>query len=195
MSAPSRHPPAVQVSISASTGERGEPVATSGPPPPLRRIWAEHAPYVARALRHLGVHDAELDDALQEVFIVVHRRLPELRSAESLRSWLYGIALRIAMAARRRAKQRAVREAEVADYESIVGAESTASRVESQQTAMALLERLDDDRRAVFVLYHVEQMTMREVAETVGAPLQTCYSRLRAAHRVLEDATAGEATR
>jgi RNA polymerase sigma-70 factor (ECF subfamily) len=167
-------------------------VLAPAPPPTFRRIWSDHGPYVGRALRHLGVRDADLDDALQEVFIVVHRRLPELRDADALRSWLYGIALRIAMASRRRSKQRAAREGEVADYESIAHSESGASSVETQQTANALLERLDDDRRAVFVLYHVEQMSMREVAEIVGAPLQTCYSRLRAAHRVLEDAAAEE---
>ncbi|HJL15323.1 MAG TPA: RNA polymerase sigma factor [Sandaracinaceae bacterium LLY-WYZ-13_1] len=146
-------------------------------------MFEAHAPYVGRCLRHLGVADAELDDALQEVFMVVHRRMHELGPDPSMRSWLYAISLRIARAHRRRAARR--RDRPVDEMPEPVS-ESEARRVDARDAARALLAALDDDKRAVFVLYHVEQMSMREVAEVVGCPLQTAYSRLKAAQRVLQ---------
>lgn len=157
----------------------------------VRQVFDEHARYVWRALRHLGVADAEIADVSQEVFITVHKKLPEFEGRSSLRTWLYGICLRVASDHRRRAYVR--RE--------LPSAEPTAERsvspepgpgIEDRATLRALLDVLDPDKRAVLVLYEIEGFTMKEVAEIVDCPVQTAYSRLHAARERLLEAFLAE---
>lgn len=151
-------------------------------------VFDAHGPFVARTLRCLGVPASELDDACQEVFVVVHRRLAELTSPSALRAWLYGICLRRALARRRAAARR--REDVVADDTRTIAAdqEESVERRERLTRALAILDGLSDEKRAVFVLYEVEQLTMNEVADVVGCPVQTAYARLYAARREVEAA-------
>ncbi len=150
----------------------------------MRQIFDEHARYVWRTLRHLGVADADLEDVCQEVFVTVHRKLPEFEGRSKLRTWLYGICLRVASDYRRRAYIR--RERAVPDP--LQGAAEPSGnqpdmRVELRATLVRLLDALDEDKRAVLVLYEIEGLSMKEVAEIVDCPLQTAYSRLHAARR------------
>lgn len=157
--------------------------------PSMRELFEEHARYVWRALRHLGVSDAEIPDVCQEVFITVHRKLPEFEGRSSVRTWLYGICLRTASDHRRRAYVR--NERPEADPESALHEareHGPDARAEQRATLQALLDLLDDDKRAVLVLYEVEGFSMKEVAEIVGCPLQTAYSRLHAARALLLEA-------
>lgn len=155
--------------------------------PTLAEVFDQHASYVGRTLRCLGVRERELPDAMQEVFLVVHRRLGELERPGALRGWIYGICVRKAMSLRRRAARR--REAAMAEPPERVSPEPTPHeelvKARALVTALRLLDELDDDKRAVFVLYEVEQLPMREIAQTVGCPLQTAYARLYAARKVL----------
>jgi len=148
----------------------------------LRQVFDEHAAYVWRALRHLGAPESEVDDLVQEVFVVVHRRLPSFEWRSSLRTWLYGICLRVASDYRRRARVRYERA--VADPARDL-AESSSLAPDEQARARAqlrhLLAALDDDKREVLVLYEIEGIPMSEVAQILGCPLQTAYSRLHAA--------------
>jgi RNA polymerase sigma-70 factor (ECF subfamily) len=152
--------------------------------PDLEEVFDAHAAYVGRALTCLGVRDRELADAIQEVFLVVHRRIGELRDPSAMRAWLYAICVRKAMTFRRRAARR--REDSVAEPPELRD-ESTPhdelERTRALAVALEILDELEDDKRAVFVLYEVEQMPMSEVAEAVGCPLQTAYSRLYAARK------------
>lgn len=155
-------------------------------PPSLRQIFDEHARYVIRTLRHLGIQEADVDDVAQEVFVTVHRKLPEFEGRSKLRTWLYAVCLRTASDHRRRAyvvRERAT-ESPPVDTGERSGAEPDA-RVESRALVQRLLDVLDDDKRAVLVLYEIEGLTMREVAEVVGCPLQTAYSRLHAGRELL----------
>lgn len=68
--------------------------------PSLREIYASHAAAAWRSLRRLGVHESELEDALQDVFLIVHRRLADFEGRAALRTWIYGIVLRVAKAPR-----------------------------------------------------------------------------------------------
>lgn len=167
--------------------ERVEAAAASAEPatPVLAEVFDAHAAYVGRTLRCLGVHEREIADAIQEVFLVVHRRLDELERPAALRSWLYAICLRKAMRLRRDAARR--REDAVAEPPEPDGHRSTPhddlERTRALAMAIEILDDLDDDKRAVFVLYEVEQLPMSEVAEAVGCPMQTAYARLYAARR------------
>ncbi len=154
-------------------------------------MFREEGAFVWRALRRLGVAPADADDACQEVFVVVYRRLGEYEGRGQLRSWLYGIAVRVAAAHRRRAHQRH----EVPTEEPVGPDEASSMNPEGEvadREALALLDRaldgLDDDKRAVFVLYEIEGLEMPEIAEAVSCPLQTAYSRLHAARKDVERA-------
>jgi RNA polymerase sigma-70 factor (ECF subfamily) len=157
-------------------------MSASGAVPSLREIFDEYSKYIWRSLRHFGVAEADVEDVCQEVFITVHRKLPEFEGRSSLKTWLYGICLRTASDYRRRAYNR--RERVMADADQL--AEQAAPRntdapAESRQLVLSMLNLLDDEKREVLVLYEIEGFTMKEVAEIVRCPLQTAYSRLYAA--------------
>jgi RNA polymerase sigma-70 factor (ECF subfamily) len=141
---------------------------------------------VARCLRYLGVPSAELDDALQEVFLVVHRRLGSLREDSAFRSWLYAIALNVARHARRSQRPGASLE-EIPEQEARDPASGVA---EARMELLSLLACLDEEKREVLVLYHLEQLTLQEIADATGAPLQTVHSRLKAGVRRLGEVRA-----
>jgi RNA polymerase sigma-70 factor, ECF subfamily len=152
----------------------------------LATVYEAHFRYVWRCLRSLGIRDAQLDDALQDVFIVVQRRLSEFDGRAELRTWLYAIALRIARKYRDRARREPAsleaareRDPELPAAIDVHGP----SGFESERLALAhrALSSLDDDKREVFVLARVEQMSAPEIAGVLGIPVNTVYSRLRAA--------------
>jgi RNA polymerase sigma-70 factor (ECF subfamily) len=151
-------------------------------------VFREHAPYVWRVLRRLGVREADAEDLCQEVFVVVHRKLPEFEGRSSVRTWIYGIAARVASDHRRRAHVR--REHATGDVPEERRSAPQLRELElGQARAMldAALAELDDDKRAVFVLYEIEELEMKDVAEALGCPLQTAYSRLHAARKRVEE--------
>jgi RNA polymerase sigma-70 factor (ECF subfamily) len=137
--------------------------------------------FVWRCLRGLGVAQDALDDAAQEVFVVVHRRLPEFRGESSLRTWLYAIVRNVA-ANQRRGTRRTNAFAEL-DPSLASLAPDPFERAQDQEAAafvQRFLHTLDDKKRDVFVLALLEQLSIPEVAETLGVPLNTAYTRLRA---------------
>jgi RNA polymerase sigma-70 factor (ECF subfamily) len=159
-----------------------------------RQVFDEHARYVFRVLKYFGVRDADVQDVCQEVFITVHRKLDEFEGRSSLRTWLYRICQHAASDHRRRAYVRREIATDVAASEDADSSrvEDGGARSEARSTLEFLLERLDEQKRLVFVLYEIEGLTMREVCEVAECPLQTAYSRLHAARKVLTDALANE---
>lgn len=150
--------------------------------PEFRAVYDAHFDFVWRSLRRFGVPERNVDDAAQDVFVVVHRKLDEYDPTRPLKPWLAGIAVRVASDHRRRASN--VHEVmEEVEPEPVATLDSD---VAARQIVRRLLDRLDPDRRAVFVLHELEGMTMPEIAEATGAPLNTCYSRLRLAREQLE---------
>ena len=163
----------------------------SGSAPSVRQVFDEHARYIWRALRHLGVAEAEIADVSQEVFITVHKKLADFEGRSSLRTWLYGICLRVSSDHRRRAYVR--RESPAAEpWGAGCPPEDPGPDLEDRATLRALLGVLDPEKRAVLVLYEVEGFTMKEVAEIIECPLQTAYSRLHAARERLLEAFLAE---
>ena len=142
----------------------------------------ENGDFVWRTLRRLGVRDADVDDVCQEVFVVVMRKLEEYEPRASIKSWLYGICIRTAAAHRRKAPVRREVPTDQPEHE---GSERPPDASYEGKEGLAMLDRalasLDDDKREVFVLYEIEEMPMPEVAKLLECPLQTAYSRHRAA--------------
>ncbi len=153
-------------------------------------IFREQGRYVVRLLRRLGVADADVDDVFQEVFMIVHRKLPALDPAASVRAWVYGICVR--RAANHRKRKRARREfptdesADTVDLEQAAPGEAL-DATKARAMLDAILRELSDEKRDVFVLYVIEELPMREVADALGCPLHTAYSRLYAARKHVED--------
>lgn len=157
--------------------------------PSFREIYREHARYVWRVVRRLGVPVADAEDVTQEIFVVVHRKLATFAQRSSLQTWLYGIAYRCASEYRRRAHVRR----EVATATPEIGAadaqqEELVDRKRAREALDLILAELDEDKRAVFVFYEVEQLPMSDVASILECPLQTAYSRLHVARRHVEAA-------
>jgi len=154
--------------------------------PDFAAIFSEHASFVLRVLRHLGVPGADLQDQAQEVFVAVFRGLPAFAWRSSVRTWVYGICVHVASNYRRRAHVR--RERSVSEPPEQAQEPDQAAALERNRGWPALrrlLDCLDAEKRDVFVLYELEELPMREVAEACGCPLQTAYSRLHAARRML----------
>jgi len=169
-------------------GGTPEEAAESGAPT-LRSVFRDHVAFVWRTLRHLGVDDAELDDCCQEVFLVVHRRLSGFEGRSSMRTWLYAIARRVASQHRRRHPRRREAPLDHAPEGELAPAQVEAvHRRQARERLYAILDELPEDQRAVYVLYEIEQVPMREVAESMGTPLQTAYSRLHAARDRVNEA-------
>lgn len=152
----------------------------------FRRMFEEYGAYVSRRLRLLAVPESDLDDALQEVFIVVLQRLHDFEERGRTRGWLHSICTRVVWARRRKQKRRAE---ELVDRVEAAHAPTQHVRlVETEALALGrqLLQSLPAEQRDVFWLYEVEDLTMPEIAQIVGCPLQTAYSRLhKARERIL----------
>lgn len=150
----------------------------------LEALYAAHARYLWRQARALGVSEAAVEDVLQEVFVVVHRRLGEFDGRANPRAWLVAILLRVA--ANHRRKQRR-REHEPFDESAhATDPHDAQARREAARTAESVLEELDEDQRTVFVLAEIGGLTAVEIAEIVGASSNTVSSRLRLARAHFE---------
>lgn len=154
-------------------------------PSRLREAFEAHGPFVCRSLRYLGVPEADLDDLVQEVFLVVSKRLEDYEERGRTRAWLYSICTRVVNAQRRKVRRRR-------ESEPLTEAAMDAPQLEQIQDRQAvelgwrLLQQLPEQQREVFVLYEVEDMPMAEIAQALGCPLQTVYSRLyKARERIL----------
>jgi RNA polymerase sigma-70 factor (ECF subfamily) len=155
-------------------------------------VFRAEAPHVGRTLRYLGVSEASLDDACQEVFLVVHRRLAEF-SHGSLRAWIRQICVFVAQNQRRALRRR--REDATDDTPDVAAPPTQHGEVERRELRdrlLVLLDALPEEQRTVFVLYEVEQLGMAEVAEAVSCPLQTAYSRLHAARAKMKAGIEGD---
>lgn len=154
-------------------------------------LFADHGAFVWRVLRRLGVPDIDADDACQEVFLTVHRRLHAFEGRSSPRTWLYGICVRVASDYRKRAKTRRERCAPNLPDQAVEPSQlGQVALNEARALLDRILEELDDEKRAAFVLYEIEELSLKEVAVALGCPLQTAFSRLQAARRDVEAALA-----
>lgn len=144
-------------------------------------LYARHHDGVRRTLACLGVPAAIVDDALQEVFVVVHRRLGDPSRYQSVKGWIYGIARRVAWRHHRsdaRARDKLARVEPPVDDST---PESELAKREAIAFMHEFLAGLDGDQREVFVLAEIEGLAAPEIATIVGAKLNTVYSRLRLA--------------
>jgi len=140
--------------------------------------------YVQRTLRRLGTEQSDVDDLAQEVFLVLHRRWSEFDQSRPLRPYLFGVAVRIALAnQRKRAREVAFGNIELGDDGP--GPEEALSNKQTQALVQAALKRIPVARRTVLVMHELDRVPVTEVAATLSIPLFTVYSRLRKAREEL----------
>jgi RNA polymerase sigma-70 factor (ECF subfamily) len=166
-------------------------------------VYEQHFDLVWRNIRRLGVPEALVDDAVQEVFMVVHRRLGEFEGRSSLRTWLFSIVARVASDHRRALRRKsphtsspdAAVDADSVPDERADGPDEAAAQREGVRLLHRLLDELSDDKRTTLVLAELEQMSVPEIAEALGENVNTIYARLRAARRDFEQLVARERAR
>jgi RNA polymerase sigma-70 factor, ECF subfamily len=158
-------------------------------------VYEENLTYIWRAARRLGIDSADTDDVVQEVFLVAHRRLREFEGRSQVKTWLFKILVRVVRHYFRSQKRKPghrpsdlPQEVEGLHAPPASSPAEAAERAEAVRILDRLLARLDADKREVFVLAEIEELTVVEIADVLGVNLNTVYSRLRTARQVFERA-------
>ncbi|HKQ70906.1 MAG TPA: sigma-70 family RNA polymerase sigma factor [Polyangiaceae bacterium] len=162
----------------------------------FRQVYDEHVAFVWRSLRRLGVAESALKDAVQDVFLVVHRRLPDFVESAKISTWLFRIAMGIARDHRQRAHvRREVFDDAACERWPDPGGDAGESAERREDLALfdRALAKVDLDQSAVFILFEIEDMTGDQIAETLAIPLGTVYSRLRLARQAFRRAVLQQA--
>lgn len=157
----------------------------------FRRLVGDHFDFVWRLLRRLGLSPADADDAAQHVFMISTQKTASI-TAGSERSYLYGVALRVAQNHKRKLKRRPeqgeLTGLDLADDKP--RPDEAASLREARDLLDRLLEGLPNELRRVLVLAEIEQLEVAEIAALEGLPVGTAASRLRRARAVFREALA-----
>ena len=155
-------------------------------------IYAAHAQFLWKSLYRMGVSEADLPDAMQEVLLVVHRRLETFDSSSKLTTWLFGICLRVAGGMRRSRRRR--REAPMESDEQHMGLvdenhpEQLMNRRDARRRLELALDSLGPERRALLTLFEIEGLPCAQIAELLGVPVGTVHSRLAVARAQFQKA-------
>jgi len=178
---------APEVTVPDSCAPEAQPVT-------FDQLYDAHVDFLWRNARRLGVQDDAVDDVLQQLFLVVYRRLPELKMAGSEKAWLFGVLTRVVRdhhrLLRRKSPHRFFRATDPATLvdEQTRQPDEALARVEAATVVQRCLDQLDEDKRRVFILAEIEQLPAREIAEATGTNQSTVYSRLRVARLEFEAA-------
>lgn len=172
--------------------ERGRQATESSDVPAFQTVYGTYFEFVWSMARRLGVEPDAMDDLVQEVFIVIHAKLHTLERPEALRSWIYGIVRRTVSTHRRARRTHAAHGSPAVAVTDVASHEPTPFDRTEQNAALELLthllSELDEPKRELFALVELEELSVPEAAEALGIPLNTAYSRLRAARQAFEAA-------
>lgn len=152
----------------------------------FRTVFESHYDYVWLSLRRLGVHDRDREDIVNEVFFRVHGRLETYDSSRPLRPWLFAFCVRCAADYRKLARHR--REEDPPEHEAwsadpSPGPDERLLASERWKLVARALDTLDLAHRSVFVMHEIDQVPVPTLAEALGIPVGTAYTRLRAARQ------------
>ncbi|MEZ4444330.1 MAG: sigma-70 family RNA polymerase sigma factor [Polyangiaceae bacterium] len=171
--------------------------AQAGDEAAFAELFRKHRSVVAAiAYRMLGP-SADIEDVVQEVFLQVHRSLPDFRNQAKFTTWLHRVAVNVVLMTRRRAKSRPTYTHEdAARHEAYDGPapDQHLARSRRLEAFHGLLEKLSDKKRTVFVLHELEGMAPAEIAKVVDCPVLTVRTRLFYARRELAQMMRSEPT-
>lgn len=154
--------------------------------PTIEQIVAREGDFLWLTLQRLGVRSENCPDVMQDVLMIVHRKLGGYDPRSPLRAWLYGVCVHEAANHRRRAwvrREQPVEPGTIASGSSGDETDPERSLAARQQQARldAMLDELDPEKRAVLVMYEIEEQSCEQIAATYGIPVGTVHSRLHAA--------------
>lgn len=162
--------------------------------PSFEAIYQQYFAFVWAMVRRLGVANEAMDDVVQEVFIVIHSKLHSLQQPDALRSWIYGVVRRTVSSHHRSNRTRQASTSTFAASANVPFGPPTphelTQRAREFELLSSLLAELDEPKREVFSLVELQELSVPEVAELLEIPLNTAYSRLRAARIAFEEALA-----
>lgn len=156
----------------------------------VEQVYEAHVDFVWRSARSLGVRETNIDDVVQEVFVVVQRRLAEFEGRSDIKTWLFGITRRVVRAHVRqliRSRSQTETSAELADPNAAC-AESQLASLEGARLLYAMLDELEPDLREVFVLSELEEMSGPAIAQALELELSNVYARVRRARLAFDAA-------
>jgi RNA polymerase sigma-70 factor (ECF subfamily) len=160
----------------------------SRPPADFRAVYEGQFDFVWRALRRLGVREPDVMDQAQRVFLTVHAKLPEFEGRSRLRTWLFAICQRVASDYRRSAliRREVSTDAGELDAYGVLqhDAAALADAGRRRRVAEAILDKLPEAQRVVFVLFELEELSGDEIAALLGISVGTVRSRLRLAREL-----------
>jgi RNA polymerase sigma-70 factor (ECF subfamily) len=154
----------------------------------VRAVVREHYASLWRWVRRLGVPESSAEDAAQQSLLVFAQRIGDVEPGRE-KSFLFGVALRVAQSVRREHRRWGdAREDDALDQvpDAGPGAEEALDDRRARAMLDAMLDAMPFDLRSVFVLYEIEEMTMADIARTLGVPAGTVASRLRRARETFE---------
>jgi RNA polymerase sigma-70 factor (ECF subfamily) len=135
----------------------------------------------------LGVRAEDIEDDLQDVFLVLHRKWEEYDPSRPLRPYLFGIAFRV-VAGRRRRYRREVPGSPDDHAGTSAAPDHALDAASTRKLVLDALLEVPLPRRAVLVMHDIDEIPMREIAKALSIPLFTGYSRLRKARVEFEAA-------
>lgn len=183
LSPPAREMPGAEPRLTSIESSGGR-VSMREPPPTFAQVYADHFDLVWRSLRHLGVPAHALDDAVQDVWLVVHRRLQSFDGRSTIGTWLFGISLNVARARRRARDVRCPIEAlPDALHSPTLDPERTLESNRAWALVQSFLDQLPELTRAIFVSALLENFSPAETAAAIGIDVETVYRRVRALRR------------
>jgi RNA polymerase sigma-70 factor (ECF subfamily) len=148
----------------------------------FEEVYRDHFDFVYRSAARLGGPGFDAEDAAQEVFVVVARRLHTFDGSSRVTTWLFGITLNVVRAQRRRARIRSLWEKKEADHERHIGPQivsvDRAEVREAHRIAYEILDKIAPKKREVFILAELEGLGCEEIAQIVDAKVETVWSRL-----------------
>lgn len=157
----------------------------------LDEIYNQHANFVWQTLRHMGLSEPDAEDAMQEVFLTVHRKLDDFEGRSALTTWLYTICRSTVRDRQGRAhRRREVSDDEWVERQADPGTDASESVERRQRLALlqSILDRMDPAQREVFVLFELQGLTGEQIAQTLEIPAGTVHSRLRLAREAFQAA-------
>lgn len=164
----------------------------------FRALYDQFFPLVWRWAGRLGVPPQALEDVVQEVFLVVHGRLDEFEGRSTLKTWLFSVTLGVVRNFRRRRSTASIAGGAI-EVETMPGLaphpEAIAAQTETMEILQRILDGLDDEKREVFVLAELEEMTLQEIGTLLGISSNTATSRLRLAREAVKAAWERERAR
>lgn len=142
----------------------------------------EHFDFIWRLIRRFGLSPEDADDVAQQVFMTATQKLTEITPGHE-RTYLYGVALRLAANLKRKAHRRREHTgSELASFHDRALAPDEATELAlARELLDELLATLPEALRRVFVLANIEQFELAEIADLEGIPQGTVASRLRRA--------------